>query len=455
MKLACVGPLSPSRTGVARFSENLLPFLAKRCEIKLFTEENPPASTPILSEFSAAPIAALTAEASTFDAILYHMGNHYRFHRRVFEALAEVPGIVLFHDCVLNQFFAKYALERGNFGVFRRLFELCYADSGQSDASLFIEGKSDPYRFPMAGAVAMRSRGTIVMSDYGRDIIRGEAAGVEVLKINFPHFESGGESEPAESAEPTETFRRRFGVAEGCFVVTCIGHMTPAKRVDVALEAFRKFSEKAPNSVFLLAGDESPRLSISDMIARSRLKNARYLGYLERTDLDGLMRLSDVCVNLRYPSNGEMSATLLDMLGRGKVTAVSDYAQFAEFPDGTCVKIGLGPGEVDALAGELLDLSRDEERRLSIGKAARERIEREHRPGDAADAIIDFAQAQSGAEPVLTLEDIRGLLLPDGPVRRMGQMIAYNGRRAAAYCRERGVVRTTRQAVRRAFVRMA
>jgi hypothetical protein len=33
----------------------------------------------------------------------------------------------------------------------------------------------------------------------------------------------------------------------------------------------------------------------------------------------------------------------------GKPVAVSDYAQFAEFPDDCVVKIPLGDGEVDAL----------------------------------------------------------------------------------------------------------
>ncbi len=449
MKLAYVGPLSPLKTGVSHFSENLLPFLAERCEIKLFTDAHPLASTPILRRFAAAPISALASEAEAFDAILYHMGNHYRFHRRVFEALLRFPGVVVLHDCVLNQFFAKYALERGNFGVFRRLFECCYADLGSEEIHRFFEQRGDPYRYPMAGVIAMCSRGTIVMSDYGRGIVREEAPDAEVLRVSFPHFRSGG------SSEPDDVVRREFGIAQGCFVVTSIGHMAPAKRIDVAIEAFRRFNEKFPNSVFLLAGDESPRLSVSEMIAAGSLKNASYLGYLPRADLDGLVQVSDACINLRYPSNGEMSASLLDMFGSGKAVAVSDYAQFAEFPDDICVKIGLGPNEVECLADELLDLARNEDRRFRIGEAAKKHVRRHHRPEDVAEAILRFAEAQSKSEPILARSEIDDLLLSDGLPRRLRQMIAYNARRLAGYCRERGVIGTARQALKRAFDRTA
>ena len=57
MKLACIGPLSPLKTGISHFSENLLPFLAERCDIKLFTNAYPPSSSPILQRFQAAHIS--------------------------------------------------------------------------------------------------------------------------------------------------------------------------------------------------------------------------------------------------------------------------------------------------------------------------------------------------------------------------------------------------------------
>ena len=447
MRLACIGPLSPLRTGVSRFSENLLPFLADRCDVRLFTAGFPPSPTPILQQFPAASVSEFLSDPSAFDAVLYHMGNHYVYHRRIFDALCRAPGVVIFHDCVLNQFFAKYALERGNFGMFRRFFDLCYGDGFDEEARLFCEAKGDPYRFPMAGVTAMCSRGTIVMNEYARGIVSKEAPGAEVLKIGFPYFPTRAPS------EPVQTLRKKFGVSERSFVVTSIGHMTPAKRIDVALEAFRKFSEEFPDALFLLAGEPSARLPVNEMIGKSSLKNVRYLGYLPRNDLDELMELADVCINLRYPSNGEMSSTLINMLGRGKVVVVSNYAQFAEFPDETCVKIDLGPEESDELARELLRLARDRDRRVLMGEAARNYIVESHSPDAAADAIVEFAKDRSTAEPALSRGNLEDILFPDALFRRLRQRVAYNTKRLFSYLRTWGIVQTLRQAVRHARAR--
>ena len=442
MRMAVVGPLSPYRTGVAQFSENLAMFLAERCDIKLYSDACTSADNRISRKIATAPISDLYSEAGEFDTVLYHMGNHYRYHRSVFEALWRIPGIVLLHDCVLNHFFAKYALEKGNFGVFRRLFGLCYDDSGA--ASRFIRGDGDPYEFPMAGVVARRSRGVIIMSEYGAEIVRRESPGTQTVKISFPHFSSeAGPRDADGSIGGLELAPERF-------VVAAFGHITPAKRIDVAIAAFARFEKEFPDAVFLLAGEESPNFPIQKAISQQASKNIHYLGYLDDEEAERLLLRADVCINLRYPSNGEMSASLMRMLGLGKVVIVSNYAQFAEFPDSTCIKIDVGPGEVDALAGELVALARDEERCRRIGGAARDHVSRRHGPEEAADAIVAFARENSSVEPQLSDKEIEGVLYCDNLLLRRPRMIVYNGRRLVRRAAEQGIATAVRQALSRA-----
>src|SRR5205085_4769189 len=64
----------------------------------------------------------------------------------------------------------------------------------------------------------------------------------------------------------------------------------------------------------------------------------------------------DRIVNLRYPSAGETSGTLIRAFDAGKPVAVSDYAQFAELPDDCVTKIPLGSGEVEALTRFLTEV---------------------------------------------------------------------------------------------------
>jgi glycosyltransferase involved in cell wall biosynthesis len=445
------------RTGVADFTENLLPYLAERCDVDLFTDGHSSATTTTLGRFSVADISAFLSNPSAYDVVLYHMGNHYRFHRRVFEALAEVPSIALLHDCVLNQFFAKYTIERGDFEAFRRLLQFCWPNVSPEEVARFFSAKGDPYRFPMAGVVAACSRGTIVMTDYGRAIVLKEAPRANVLRIKFPYFPvrsgptliQGLSPGMRVASESAQAFREKYGVPANFFIIASVGHMTPRKRIDVALEAFRKFSARFPASVFLLAGEASSRLPLAQSIERGCFKNVRYLGYLPRAELDGLMETADVCVNLRYPSNGEMSATLVEMFGRGKVVAVSNYAQFAEFPDSTCVKINIGPSESDDLADSFLRLASDSNCRRAIGEAARDYISGNHSPEAATDAIVSFAGKHSKSEPLLKHEEVRRLFMPDNLLRRCRQMAAYNAGRLRAYTHEQGIAETIRQTLRR------
>jgi len=444
MKLACIGPLRPSRTGVADFTENLLPFLADRCEIELFTDGYAPSESPISQRFPVGDIGEFIRSAFRFDGVLYQMGNHYRYHRAVFEALVRVPGVVMLHDCVLNQFFGKYALERGNFGTFRNLFELCYGrQTAESELASFWNAHGDPYRFPMAGAIARCSRGTIVMSEYGKDIVLQEARETPVLKVNFPYF--GGPGAPA----PVNDFRRKFNVPEGAFIVASMGHMTPAKRIHVAVDAFQELSAKYSNSLFLLAGETSSRYPVIDRIRRGSFPNVVYLGYLTKSELDALMAVADVCINLRYPSTGEMSNALIDMLGCGKVVVVSNHAQFTEFPDDVCIKINLGPRERDDLASELLKLASDDARRSSVGEAARSYIASEHSPEAAAEAISQFIAEHSRSEPLLSPGAMKVLLAPDAPMKRYKQAFAYNRKRFSSFFNEYGLAHTMRTAIER------
>jgi glycosyltransferase involved in cell wall biosynthesis len=282
------------------------------------------------------------------------------------------------------------------------------------------------------------------MSEYGAEIVREEAPGAPALKISFPHFSPG--------TAPTNANSSISGVelAPERFVVAAFGHMTPAKRIDVAIEAFARFSKEFPGAVFLLAGEESPNFPIRKVIARQASENIHYLGYIGDGEAERLLGRADVFINLRYPSNGEMSASLMRMLGLGKVVIVSNYAQFAEFPDSTCAKIDLGPGEVDDLAGELLALARDEGRRARIGEAAREHVSMRHGPGDAADAIIAFARENSASEPRLSGERIECVLFRDNFLLRYPRMIAYNGMRLLRRAGEQGIATAALQAFTRA-----
>ena len=82
-------------------------------------------------------------------------------------------------------------------------------------------------------------------------------------------------------------------------------------------------------------------------------------------------------LNLRFPTVGESSGTLLRSLGLGKAVMVSEVGSFQEFPDDVCLKIPVGQGEED-LIFEYLNLlvSRPEVAR-QLGERAKDYVARE------------------------------------------------------------------------------
>jgi glycosyltransferase involved in cell wall biosynthesis len=425
------------RTGVADFNKRFLSFLSSRRLIEEFTDRS---ILPRGAAVSAGDISDFLSNPARFDAVLYHMGNHYRYHRRIYEAILKAPGFVLLHDCILSHFFAKYYLERGDFEIFRKVLAASVpGKSGEAYAAFFGE-ESGLYRFPMAGAIARASRGTVVMSEYGKGILERESPQTAALRLRFPYLDKTRRGD-------VDAFRKKRGISPDWFIVTSIGHITPAKRIDIALAAFREFHVQFPKSLFLIAGEHSAYAPAQ--LSAQETMGVRYLGYLERAELDSLMEISDFCINLRYPSHGEMSSALIDMLGRGKVTAVSNHAQFAEFPDNVCVKIEAGPDEKEELARALLSIARDGRRQKSIEEAAGAYIAKMHDPCAAAEALVEFMNKHAGAQPLLSPQDSRVFLQNDPFPARQGQALRYNLRRAAHYAREQGMARLVEEGYRR------
>jgi SAM-dependent methyltransferase len=125
----------------------------------------------------------------------------------------------------------------------------------------------------------------------------------------------------------------------------------------------------------------------------------RVLGFTPMEDFVGYLAACDIVLNLRYPTVGESSGTLLRALGLGKAVLVSDVGSFTEFPDGVCLKVPVGAGEED-LIFEYLNLlvSRPEVAKV-LGRRARDFVATECSwPAVARDYVRFLEAVESGTE---------------------------------------------------------
>jgi hypothetical protein len=184
----------------------------------------------------------------------------------------------------------------------------------------------------------------------------------------------------------------RLGISPGAFLVVSHGHVNPYKRLDVALRSFRRLLDERPDAQFLIAGSVAPQLgtALDRQVRYLGLGGrVRRLGFSSPETVADLLSAADCCVNLRYPSAGETSASLLRIMGAGLPVLVSDTGSFRELPDGCCAKIPVGPIEEALLAEYLIALARDEILRLSLGAAARDFVAEQHSLERSANGYLD------------------------------------------------------------------
>jgi hypothetical protein len=116
------------------------------------------------------------------------------------------------------------------------------------------------------------------------------------------------------------------------------------------------------------------------------------------------MRACDVAVNLRHPTGGETSASLLRLLATGVPTIVTDTGSFAELPAGVAAKLPIDESETDLLFELLARLAADGELRTGLSRAARAHVRAEHSLARSASAyaaaVARLATQSPPAAPV-------------------------------------------------------
>jgi glycosyltransferase involved in cell wall biosynthesis len=385
MKLAYFSPLPPQRTGVADYSRELLPELARRAEVDLWADAPVAAETlPDCTIINYAGKPALTERVRGYDAAIYHMGNSPA-HRNVYEMMLAVPGIVVMHDFVLHHFFANYYLEARSSPA-EYIEEMAY-NYGARGGDLAREAlrrrrqiwEDEPLRYPLNYRVLDSARGVIVHSDFARRLIAQSHPHLPAAKVNLA----------VNIADPPPNqigLRQRYDIAPGRFVIGSLGFGSPAKRIEMVLRAIRALGRD--DLVYLVVGEMGDKLR--QQLRGSGMEAAvRATGYVDFAAFSDYCNLIDLGVDLRYPTMGESSASVCRIMGAGKPCVVSDVGWFAEIPESCAVKLPPAP-EQERLIKCLSDLIADESLRRRIGEKARDYVRDAHNPGQAAAAYLQF-----------------------------------------------------------------
>lgn len=395
MKISYWSPLSPSGTGVADYSEELLPHLAKEgIQIHLFVSDSPPSNPEIRDGFPWHPARDYeeVAAREKFDLDLYQIGNS-SYHRYALNQALRHPGVVVLHDLVLQHLFLGLSVERGNVALYVSEMKRAYGERGaaigrQIAAALGSELLTS--KFPLCERLVERSYGVLVLTRYMQRWLERRFGAIPVGKFigRAPHHYSRPPPLPVSTAPEA---RRLLGLPEKEFLVSSFGLVSRAKRIDRALLGFGRFVRKWPDARFLIVGEIQKSYALEELDAARDLGDRLVVTGRQPMDVFYLYMLaSDAVVNLRFPSTGELSGTLIRTLGMGKPVLVSNTGPFAEFPEHTVARIDLGPPEVPEIARMLLWLAQNPHLREAMGRFAKEHVEAHYKLSDEASAYADF-----------------------------------------------------------------
>ncbi|MEM7048816.1 MAG: glycosyltransferase family 4 protein [Acidobacteriota bacterium] len=383
MRVAYLSPLPPRPSGIADYSAELLPELARRWAVDVYTEADYRPAAP----WEEAPsVAEFRRRAGDYDAVVYQIGNHPHFHGALYDCALEIPGTVVLHEVVLHHMVRERTVVAGNIAAYLETLRYCCGPTGYRLGRRMVTSglPVDPFRYPLFERLVDRSRGVIVHSEAARRRILASrpAAAVEVVRQHF-HLRP---EETAGEAGGKAGARQQLDLDPDTLVVATFGFLSRPKRIEICLRAFQRLRRAHPEALFVLAGDADPQLDLDRLLAGELGCGVRWLGRTPMADFQRWMRAADIALNLRHPTAGETSAALMRLLALGKAVVVSDGGSFAEIPEGCCFKVEPGAGEVELIARALVLLAADRDLRRRLGRNARRYMAEAHTVGHAADA---------------------------------------------------------------------
>jgi glycosyltransferase involved in cell wall biosynthesis len=392
-RIAFFGPVNPVPSGISDYDEELLPLLRRHYEIDVFVDRQG-------SGENVHPHGQFyyLQKARPYDLCLYQMGNSL-LHEYMYGYLFQYPGAIVFHDYCLHHSRAKMLFLKGYFDEYLAEVKAAHPERPEVGEVVYSGIAADQlfYFYPFvrlllqSALVAGAHTGTVC-----EQLRVTETPVVRIpMGVNAPVFT------PQEKAEIAALY-------PGKLVLASFGLATPEKRISTVLRALAELRCYYGNLRYIIVGQVASYYDLAQEIARWGLQEiVDVTGHVDRRRFDLLMARSDIVVNLRYPSAGEMSATLLRALALGKPVLMSRLLHLLEIPEKAAIRIR-PDAELDDLFHHLWQLIEDANLRDHRGQAARSYAQTNHSPEQTLDKYREMIE--------LGLERRSSFVRPDLPV---------------------------------------
>ncbi len=434
LRVAWFSPMPPSRSGIAAYSDELLPLLrARGFAIDVYAE--PPSNTPPGS--TTARDFVWTTRRRPYDLTVYQLGNA-ACHDYMWGYVFRYPGLVVLHDAQVHQARAQGLLKRylPRRDDYLAEFAANHPGAPPDIGRLVAEGLGGSLfaHWPHIRLVLQAARLTAVHSAaLAAQLHTDYDVAVDAVAM--------GVADPlaAPEAIAPAALRARYGIPADAIVVGAYGGVTPEKRLPEVIAAMAALADEQPRLHLLVVGAAVAHYDVhADAAAHGLAARVHVTGFVPEAELPAHLAATDMCACLRWPSNGETSASWLRAIAAGRATIITELSHQPELPvvdPRNWQPLGPAGQAPMALAVPVLDeqhalvcaidsLARSPERRARIGAAARHYWEAHHTLAAMADAYAALlTRAADRAAPVVALpahlrvegdEKIAVLLAPFG-----------------------------------------
>ena len=337
-KLAYVSPLPPDRSGIADYSAQLLPYLARYYDIDLIIDQ------PTLSKPNGIPHCAIKTcdwflqNAHLYDRVIYHFGNS-PFHQHMFVMLARVPGIVVLHDFYLGDI--QHFLENSA-GLPHAHTRAIYLSHGYDALIECFQTKNLPgviRKYPANLEVLQQASHIIVHSQHSRSLADAwYGSGFSDNWTVVPLLRA------AMAVTNRSMARKKLGLKPRDFIICSFGLMNESKLNHRLLNAWLNSRLATDvNCMLVFVGEEENGeygAQIRQTIrTASQAKNISITGWADSATFNNYLAAADIAIQLRAFSRGETSAAVLDCMRYALPAIVNVHGSFSELPSDAVWKI--------------------------------------------------------------------------------------------------------------------
>lgn len=345
LRVAMYTPLPPVRSGTADYAAAFVDELRHHVDLHVFDGK--------------------TSESGRgVDQVVYHIANNDH-HAEIYHRALRRPGVVVLHEATLHHLILSLSSGRGHEQAYaNEVFYELYGSSSRPVEDESTAPSLQPKDLRMTRRLLSRARACIVHSTHvARETrVKGFEGPVAVI----PH---GAHIKTIEGG----VYRRKLGLGVETPLIGVFGYRRPAKREEACLEVLQRILKKLPDARMLFVGQPHPEVPLLEWSRDFGVSHSVVImNYQEPEEFEGYLAACDVVLNLRQPSFGESSGTVMKAAGLGVPSIVSDVDAFSELPDNACVKIPNDKYQDEMTFRCLLWLLRDRSVTRTIGLNAQE-----------------------------------------------------------------------------------